>query len=500
VPELATVAEPSTIDPALLLAARAFAERHPDALVRDREGRIPPTVLGEAAELGLFGLSVPEEHGGLGLGLGPTAAIVAELARVDRAIATTIGLHNGLGTRAIVTGGSRELKDALLPALATGDRIGAFSATEPGAGSDLTQLSTIATRTPGGLRVTGQKAYVTNAGFAGCFTVLCRSEQGGRATVLLAVPAETSGVVLGQEEKKMGLRASSTRAVHFDGVEVPFRSLLGDPEAGGMEAHRALTWGRTLMAAGCLGTTRAALERTLAHARERRQFKRALSSFGVVQRHLAAIATGAAAIEATLAAVTDDAAKDRSIEASSAALKVLASELSCDACDRAVQVHGALGFVEDSGVALLLRDARVTRIFEGANDVLLLRLGSALVAGHGLSAGTSEVQGRFGGVVDEVQRRLGVQAIRHQSLLVALARVDVALFGAEACRTMAKRATPVLRSTLEAAQRRLEASAASALAEVPSADLAEQGDAALVTLLGEDAAELVRPAPNRIHA
>lgn len=487
-----------TVDPALVAAVRRFGSRHADALARDRAGGLGSAVLEDARELGLFGLAIPEAFGGLGLGLGATGAIVAELARVDRAIATTIGLHNGLGSRALVVSGAPELRAWLLPELASGRRIGAFCATEPGAGSDLTHLATTVTSIGERLEVTGEKAYVTNAGFAGCFTVLGRRAGGERDSALVLVPAETAGVTLGGEEKKMGLRASSTRSVFFDRAAVPEHHALG--VGGTSEAHRALEWGRSLLAAGCLGTARAALERSLPHTRRRRQFKRALASFGAVQRHLGAMATAVLAIEATFDRVATEARRGRSIEATSAALKVLASELSCDACDRAVQVHGALGFVEDAGVALLLRDARVTRIFEGANDVLLVRLGSALVAGHGLASGTGEAHARLDGAVRAVRRDLGVSAIRHQSLLVALARADVALYAAESCRAGLGGASEARRRGLETAALRLERTALASLDEAIAADVAERADAALLELLGDDAAELVRPPASRISA
>ncbi|MBX7195680.1 MAG: acyl-CoA dehydrogenase family protein, partial [Sandaracinaceae bacterium] len=351
----------------LVSIVRRFAEGLPSPLLRDHDGSLGPALLAEARSLGLYGLAIPEAYGGAGLGLGEVAVLVAELARVDRSLATSVGLHNGLGSRSLVESGSSELRARYLPELASGRRIGAFGATEPAAGSDLSAIRTLATTVGEALVISGEKAYVTNAGLAGVFTVLCKSGDPSAGTTLVLVPRETDGLTLGAEEHKLGLRASSTRSVFFDGARVPADHRIGREGRGVMEAHRALEWGRSLMSAGCLGTARAALERTLEHAGQRKQFRRALRSFGAVRAHLAAMTVSVVAIEALLAVVADEDARGGAIEATSTALKVLASELAGDACDRAVQVHGALGYVEDAGIALLLRDARVTRIFEGAN-------------------------------------------------------------------------------------------------------------------------------------
>ncbi len=266
------------------------------------------------------------------------------------------------------------------------------------------------------------------------------------------------------------------------------------------DAYRSLEWGRTLMAAGCLGTARSALERSLAHAAQRKQFRRALRTFAAVRAHLAQMAISVAAVEATLLRVTTDEARGLSIERTSAALKVLASEHSCDACDRAVQLHGALGFVEDSGVAILARDARVTRIFEGANDVLLVRLGSALLAAQGLPRSTdldvepalSSARARLVATVEATRGSLGVTAIAHQRLVVALARADVNLYAAEACALRA-RSMPKRAALLSEACRRLTHDAAVALDGAGSALESERLDAAVLDSIEPLGGDLVRP-------
>jgi alkylation response protein AidB-like acyl-CoA dehydrogenase len=486
--------------PDLVSAVRRFAQDLPSALERDRARELPPEVLCEARSMGLYGLGIPEEHGGSGLALADVAALVAEVARVDRSLATSIGLHNGLGSRALVEAADPALGARYLPALATGERIASFGATEPGAGSDLSAIRATALSDGETLSLSGEKAYVTNAGIAGLYTVLARVPEpgGGLGSALVVVPREAPGLSLGPEEHKLGLRASSTRSVFFDRAHIPVDHVIGGPGRGIADAHRALEYGRTLMSAGCLGTARAALERSIEHTGHRRQFRRALRSFGAVRAHLARMAVAVVAIEALLQQVGNDEARGVPIDSSSAALKVLASELACDACDRAIQVHGALGYVEDAGIALLFRDARVTRIFEGANDVLLVRLGTALLSGRGLASRARHLQGGdFGMNCDRLQdasRKTrdmhGVGAVAHQRLITSLARADVWLCAADAC--LARQ------DALGRESARVLARAASEALD--QADLAEQDertDDALLELVGLRGEALVRPPTNR---
>lgn len=502
--ELLPMAQPPahrhTDMPELVDAVRAFAERLPGALERDRARSTPEEVLAEARAMGLFGLAIPEEHGGAGLGLSDVAALVAELARVDRSLATSVGLHNGLGSRALIEVADPRLAARYLPALASGERIGSFGATEPGAGSDLSAIRATALSDGATLALSGEKAYVTNAGIAGLFTVLARVPEtgGGLGSALVVVPREAPGLSLGPEEHKLGLRASSTRSVFFDHVHVPLDHVIGAAGRGIADAHRALEHGRTLMSAGCLGTARAALERSIEHTGHRKQFRKALRSFGAVRAHLARMAVAVVAIESLLELVGDDEARGVAIDSSSAALKVLSSELACDACDRAIQVHGALGYVEDAGIALLFRDARVTRIFEGSNDVLLVRLGTALLSGRGLSRRARHLRsGELAALaerLDETTCRTrdvhGVGAVSHQRLVTSLARADVWLFAADAC--LARHDSLGRESA-----RVLGIAASRALDDAARSSSEEQGDEALLELVGERGEDLVRPPPRR---
>ena len=435
----------------VLREARRWLSRDVDAAAIERDTRIPPSVLATAGKLGLFGIAIPERWGGLGLGLSGACRVVAELATHDRSVATTIGLHNGLGTRGIVELGTDAVRERWLPALAAGDAIASFAATEAGAGSDLASVRTTAVEDGDHLRLDGEKAYVTNGAFASTFTVLARTPGfgGARAFSLLFVPRDTPGVEIGAEEHKLGIRGSSTVTVRFDGVRVPRDHVLGAPGTGLDGAHAVLVWGRTLMSAGCVGTARAALTATVQHVTMRKQFGKPIGDPARSRAHLAWMASSLYAAEALVTRVARDADAGLPVSTTSAMAKVLASETACGASDRAIQLHGALGYIEDTGVARLLRDCRVTRIFEGANDVLLVRVGTELlaapraarteapaVATHAALGAERAVHavltGKLRTAIDEARARHGVAVIRRQLLLERVARAATALEAVDA--------------------------------------------------------------------
>jgi alkylation response protein AidB-like acyl-CoA dehydrogenase len=444
-PELVQAAESELVELLLPQVTRFLAsEVHGYAI--DRDGEIPASVREGAARLGLFGMTIPASHGGAGLSLGSAGRVVAEIARVDRSVAIMIGLHAGLGTRGLVEYGSAALRARWLPRLASGECIASFAATEAGAGSDLMAIRTTGKVTDRGLRIDGEKSYVTNGGFASLFTLLVRTPGlgGARAHSLVCVPAGTPGVQIGREEDKLGIRGSSTVTVSFDGAVVPLDHVLGAAGKGLQHAYELLTWGRTLMSAGCVGTARAALDATVAHVATRRQFGRAVGDFGATRAHVAWMAARVRAMESLVASVSAAHAAGESIETASAIAKVFCSDSAFEVCDRALQLHGALGFLEETGVARMLRDCRITRIFEGANDVLLVRVGAAMLAGQAAREVTCEpelceVAERVEGVertlrheAGALAERLGVEAIRHQVALQRIARAQIAVRAAAA--------------------------------------------------------------------
>jgi alkylation response protein AidB-like acyl-CoA dehydrogenase len=443
--------EPPTVEEADALAVlvpelRRFLRSEVDSAAIDREGAIPAAVRSRLADIGLFGVTLPAAYGGAGLSLGAGCRVVAEIARVDRSVAILVGLHAGLGTRGLVQLGTPSLRARWLPALASGRCIAAFGATEAGAGSALTGVRTTGQLVDGQLRVDGEKSYVTNGAFAGLFTVLARTPGlgGERAHSLVCIPGDTPGLRRGAEEKKLGIRGSSTVTVSFEDVRVPLDHVLGIPGRGMEQANGLLAWGRTLLSAGCVGTAQGALEATVAYVQERRQFGSPIGDFAATRAHVAWMAARTYAMEAVVREASDASQRDETyFESASAVAKVFCSEGAFDVCDRAIQLHGALGFLEDTGVSRMLRDTRVTRIFEGANDVLLLRIGTATLA-HArrkepmradalpLGAEVQRLDRAIDDAVHQLRERLGVGAVRHQLALQALARAVICASAARA--------------------------------------------------------------------
>lgn len=368
-------AAPEPLLPVVLREVRGFCAAHVDSARIDRDGALGADLLGAIAAQGWFGLTVPERFGGVGLSLAATTQVIAELAGRDGSMGTCVGLHSGLAMHALLHGARPALAAKYLPEIAEGRRICAFAATEPEAGSDIASVKTTLVDSGGGLRLSGSKCYVTNGGLAGLVTVLARSPGLGGAKAgytLVAVDPRWRGVVRGPEEHKLGLKGSSTITIDFDDVEIPADHVLGEPSLGLVHAHAALTWGRTLMAAGCLGTARAALEDVWKHVENRRQFGRPLARFALVRASIADLRAEVLTIDRVI---------QRAVEADDLALpsviaKIVASEGAHAVVDRSIQLMGGAGFMEDAGMARRLRDVRVTRIFEGANDVLRLSLAS----------------------------------------------------------------------------------------------------------------------------
>lgn len=363
----------------LLRSVRDFTKRHVHALDIDGAHRIPPEVLRGLAELGLFGVTLPEEYGGAGLTALDATRVVIALAEADRSVATTVGLHLGLGTRGLVAYGTRAQKEKWLPALATGEAIAAFATTEPNSGSDLSALEcTARAKDGGGLVLNGNKIYVTNGGLCALLTVTASTPGLGgaaRGTSVFLIDPKAHGVVRQPEERKLGLRGSSTTGFVFDECALPDDALLGEPGQGAQYLAHILSWGRLLLSAGTVGTAHLALRTTLEHVHTRQQFRRTLIKQEVVQQQLAragALSYAMGALVQRAAAAEHDWPLLSRLTTSS---KVFCSEGAGQIADLAVQLHGGSGYIEDTGLALLVRDARVTRIFEGANDVLLTHAG-----------------------------------------------------------------------------------------------------------------------------
>ncbi|HEY3358569.1 MAG TPA: acyl-CoA dehydrogenase family protein [Polyangia bacterium] len=366
-------------------SVRRFAQTI-DSRAIERDHVIPPSILAGAAELGLFGLTIPEEYGGTGLSLQGSCGVIEELAEFDRSVATSIGLHNGLGLRGLIRYGGEHLKRRYLPDMAAGKTLAAFAATEAGAGSDLAAIRASAMpdpQQPDRLVLNGEKIFITNARYASLFTlVLFTPGLGGKKKghSLVIAPQDVPWFTIGREEDKLGLRGSSTASINYADSPLPADHVIGEPGKGITLMNRVLAWGRTLMAAGCLGGGSQALTLAAGHVATRRQFGRTLGEFELVRRQLAEMRARlylAHSLVRAASRLCDQLEEGAAWE--TAAAKILCSEQAFTVIDTALQLHGGAGFIEETGVARALRDCRVTRIFEGANDVLRLHLaGEAL--------------------------------------------------------------------------------------------------------------------------
>ncbi len=353
----------------------------------DREGRFPDEVRAGMAELGMMGINIAEEYGGFGASALLFSRVFGEVGTVDAALAVYFGAHQSIGCKGITLFGSEEQKKRWLPACASGECIAAFCLTESGSGSDAQAMRTTAVPSEDGTHyvLDGEKIWISNAGYAGLFTVFAKvpvtveGKAKQRVTAFL-VDAHAPGVRLGHAEEKMGIKASDTRTVSFEKVRVPVADRLGEVGQGFHIALEILNSGRLGLAAGSARATRKVLGLALAYAKERRQFGRPIGEFEILQRKFAQAAADCYAADAgwmCCAAMVDRGGVDFSLE--TAACKVFASELAFRAAVDAQQVAGGLGYSKEYPYERAVRDARIMLIFEGTNEIL-----RALIALSGL--------------------------------------------------------------------------------------------------------------------
>jgi len=363
---------------------RRFAEERiqPGAQERDREHRFPVEIFAEMAELGLLGMLVPEEHGGAGMDTVSYVVAMEEISRADPAVAVTMSVTNSVCCWPIVRFGSEELKARVLPALAAEGQLGGFGLTEPGSGSDAGSLRTTARRDGDFYVLSGEKAWITNAGFASYFVVVARTapEAGKRGLSAFVVPADAPGFAVGKPEEKLGLKASRTAPIFFNDCRVPAANLLGPEGEGFKIALATLDHSRLGIAAQSVGIHRRALELAVAYVKERVQFGVPIAQHQAVQFKIAQIATELAAARALLyRAASEEHTKDAGRLAAQA--KVYASEAANRACQEALQLHGGNGFHDDYEISRLYRDVRVTTIYEGTSEMQRLVIARHLLRG-----------------------------------------------------------------------------------------------------------------------
>jgi acyl-CoA dehydrogenase len=336
------------------------------------DDQVPAEIVAEMRELGLFGLTIPEEYGGLGLSMEEEALVCIELGRTSPAFRSTFGTNVGIGSQGLVMFGTPEQKAKWLPGVASGEIVTSFALTEPEAGSDSAAVQTRARRDGDVYVLDGSKRYITNANKAGLFTVMARSDpekKGSGGVSAFLVPRDLPGISIGKPEKKMGQQGAHICDVIFEGVRVPAENRLGGEGEGFKVAMQVLDRGRLHISAICVGVAERLITDAVAYASERKQFGQALASFQLVQAMIADSKTEALAARALLleSARKRDAGESVTLEA--AATKLFASEMVGRVADRAVQIFGGAGYVADYGIERLYRDVRIFRIYEGTSQI-----------------------------------------------------------------------------------------------------------------------------------
>ena len=363
----------------------AAAEIAPHAARWDREACFPVAVARKMGELGFLGMLLPEQYDGLGLDTTSYLLALEEIAAADASAAVLMSVHNSLPTQMLLNFGSDEQKERFLRPMARGEMIGAFALSEPDAGSDASALRCQAVRDGDDWLLTGTKSWVTSGSFADVIMVMARTDtpdarRGSKGISAFIVTPDLPGFHVGKKENKMGLRASPTVQLDFDGMRVPAENLLGAEGQGFVYAMRSLDNGRLGIAAQALGIARAALEASLAYAAERKQFKQPIREFQAIQFKLADMASRIASAHALLHATA--AAKDRGEPTTlyGSMSKLLASETAMFVTTEAIQIFGGYGYVTEYPVEKYFRDAKITEIYEGTSEIQRIVIARELYA------------------------------------------------------------------------------------------------------------------------
>ncbi|MEO1168148.1 MAG: acyl-CoA dehydrogenase family protein [Pseudomonadota bacterium] len=364
--------DPETFDQ-LLETIRRFVRGRLRPLEGEVEANdaIPEDVVEEMKAMGLFGISIAPEYGGIGLTMSEEVRVAFELGGTTPAFRSTFGTNVGIGSQGVVIAGTDEQKAEWLPKMASGEAIASFALTEPDVGSDSGAVKAKAVRDGDVYRLSGTKRYITNADKASVFTVMARTgeEAGGRGVSAFLVPRDLPGVSIGEPEKKMGQQGAKVCDVNFDDALVPAANRLGAEGEGFKVAMQVLDRGRLHISAVCVGIAERLIADCVAYATDRKQFGQALSEFQLIQ---AMIADSKAECMAAKALVLEAAAKKDAgerITLDAAAAKYFASEMVGRVADRAVQIHGGAGYIADYGIERFYRDVRLFRIYEGTSQI-----------------------------------------------------------------------------------------------------------------------------------
>ncbi|MBO2535304.1 acyl-CoA dehydrogenase family protein [Rummeliibacillus suwonensis] len=350
-----------------------FVQREVEKVAMEIEenDEIPKSVVEQSKELGLFGLSIPEEYGGLGLDMVGKCAIYEELGKTHNGYTTLIGAHTGIGTVGIVELGTKEQKEKYLPRMASGEWIGAFALTEPSAGSNAANLKTRAERKGEKYVINGSKHYITNAVCGHIFTVMAVTDpsKGAKGITSFIVEKDFPGFIVGNVEKKMGLRGSHSAELFFENLEVPAENVLGEEGKGYINALKILANGRAGLAARNLGSCEKLLEHSLDYARQRVQFGKPIFEQQAVQHMLSDMALEIELLRSLTYRVAWMADQGKRVVKEAAMAKLYGSEVYNRVADLAVQIHGGIGYMKDYPIERYYRDARITKIYEGTSQI-----------------------------------------------------------------------------------------------------------------------------------
>ncbi len=352
------------------------------------EDRVPDSVIAQMRELGLFGLSIPVEYGGLGLTMEEEVLVAMELGHTSPAFRSVIGTNVGIGSQGVVMFGNEAQKNEWLPKLASGEVVASFALTEPGAGSDAASLRTTAIRAKdsGGDHyvVNGTKRFITNANRAGMFTLLARSNpdrKGAGGISAFIVPANTPGISVGKPEKKMGQQGAHICDVNFDNARVPASLRLGAEGEGFKVAMQVLDRGRLHISGVCVGVAERLIDESVRYAREREQFGQRIAEFQLIQGMLADCKTEAYAARCMVMDAARKRDSGQSITMEAACTKYFASEMVGRVADKAVQIFGGAGYVADYGIERFYRDVRIFRLYEGTSQIQQIVIARGMLKG-----------------------------------------------------------------------------------------------------------------------
>ena len=355
---------------------REFArnEVEPGAADRDRTRAFPLDVVKKMGELGLFGLPIAPEYGGLGADALTWALVMEELGRADSSVAVTLSVASGLAGGMVARYGTADQQERWLPPIAAGEMLAGFALTEPSGGSDVKAMRTTARLDDGSWTIDGSKAFITNSGtpITGFLVVACRTDDPPHDVSTIIVPADTDGLVIGSEYEKMGWRSTDTHEVVFQGCRVPVANLLGERGRGLRQCLASLDDGRIAIAAISVGLAQACLDASLRYAQEREAFGRPIGSFEAIAFKLADMRASIDAVRLLTwqAAWTKDQGRDYA--AAAAAAKLHASDVANVCAREAIQIHGGYGYTEEFPVSRYYRDAKILEIGEGTSEILRL--------------------------------------------------------------------------------------------------------------------------------